>query len=168
MSPKRTFGLDISVDVGQNFGQALPLLEQALWHGHPTWTSMTRLRVWKTVGLISASPKVQARKRNPHPNFWVRISSGGVGVFHVKGWGPKSSACPAKPGKPSFFRGISWDFAGISQECPKSLRTKQFVFIFRPLKVSHKRVFTLICWQAGRANTGFCSTLAISSCGSSG
>ena len=47
--------------------------------------------------------KVQARKRNPNPNFWVRISSGGVGVLHVKGWGPKSSVCPSKPGKPNFF-----------------------------------------------------------------
>ena len=39
----------------------------------------------------------QARKRNPNPNFSVRISSGGVGVFHVKGWGPKASVCPSKP-----------------------------------------------------------------------
>ena len=31
-------------------------------------------------------------------------------------------------------------------------------------KVSHKRVFTLIRWQPGSANTGFCSTWAVSSC----
>ena len=30
-------------------------------------------------------------KKEPKPNFLVRISSGGVGVFHVKRWGPKSS-----------------------------------------------------------------------------
>ena len=30
---------------------------------------------------------------------------------------------------------------------------------------SHKRVLTLICWQPGNAKTGFCSILAISSCG---
>ena len=35
-------------------------------------------------------------------------------------------------------------------------------------KVSHKRVFTLIGWQPGSANTGFYSILAISSCGFSG
>ena len=29
--------------------------------------------------------KYQARKRNPNPNFLVRISSGRVEVFHVKG-----------------------------------------------------------------------------------
>ena len=33
----------------------------------------------------------QGRNRNPNPNFLVRISSGGVGVFHVKGWGHISS-----------------------------------------------------------------------------
>ena len=49
------------------------------------------------------SAPTQARKRNPNPNFWVRISSSGVGVFHVKGWGPKSSVCPSKPGEPNFF-----------------------------------------------------------------
>ena len=49
----------------------------------------------------------QARKRNPNLNFLVRIFSGGVGVFHVKGWGPKSSACPSKPGKSNCFGGIS-------------------------------------------------------------
>ena len=31
-------------------------------------------------------------------------------------------------------------------------------------RVSHKRVFTLIRWQPGSANTGFCSIWAISSC----
>ena len=55
----------------------------------------------------------QARKRDPNPNFLVRISSGGVAVFHVKGWGPKSSVCPSKPRETKFFGGISRDFAGI-------------------------------------------------------
>ena len=39
--------------------------------------------------VIRDEPLDQGRKRNPNPNFWVRISSGGVGVFHVKGWGAK-------------------------------------------------------------------------------
>ena len=75
----------------------------------------------------------QARQRNPNPNFLVRIFSGGVGVFHVNGWGPKSSVWASKPGKPNFFGGISRDFAGISRTRPKSLRTKKFVFNFRSL-----------------------------------
>ena len=40
----------------------------------------------------------------------------------MKGWRPKSSVCPSKPGKSNFIDGISRDFAGISQSCPKSLR----------------------------------------------
>ena len=40
---------------------------------------------------------LQARKRSTNSNFLVWISSTGVGVFHVKGWGPKSSVSPSKP-----------------------------------------------------------------------
>ena len=75
--------------------------------------------------------KCQARKRDPNLNLLVRIFSGGVGVLHVKGWGPKSSVCPLKTGKPNFFCGISRDFPGISRRCQKSLRKKhrvQFLF----------------------------------------
>ena len=50
----------------------------------------------------------------------------------MKGWGPKSSICPSKPGKPNFFGGISRDFAGISRKCPKSLRKKGLCSIFVP------------------------------------
>ena len=73
-------------------------------------------------------PLNQGRKRNPNLNFLVRIFSGGVGVFHVKGWGPKSSVCPSKPGKSNFLGGISRDFAGISRRCPKSLRKSAAAF----------------------------------------
>ena len=79
----------------------------------------------------SAHAESQARKRNPNLNFLVRIFSGGTGVFHMKGWGPKSSVCPSKPGKSNFFGGISRDFAGISRRRLKSLRKKvcvQFSF----------------------------------------
>ena len=30
------------------------------------------------------------KKKNTNSNFWVRISSGGVGVFHLKGWRSKN------------------------------------------------------------------------------
>ena len=64
-------------------------------------------------------------KRNINPNFWVRISSGGVGVFHVKGWGPKGSVCPSKnPRKPNFWAGYPGIFAVISRGRPKSSRNK--------------------------------------------
>ena len=48
----------------------------------------------------------QGRKTNPNPNFLIHISLGGVGVFHVKGWGPKSSVCPSKPREPNFLADI--------------------------------------------------------------
>ena len=54
--------------------------------------------------------KFKGRNGNPNPNFLVRISSGGVGVFHVNGWGPKSSVCPSKPRKTKLLGGISQDF----------------------------------------------------------
>ena len=54
----------------------------------------------------------------------------------MKGWGPKSSVCPSKPGNQAFLGGISRVFAGISRWCPKSLRKKKFVFNFWPLSWS--------------------------------
>ena len=79
----------------------------------------------------------QGRKRNPNTNFLVRILSGGVGVFHVKGWGPKSSGCPSKPREIKLFGGIFRDFAGTSRACSKSLRKKVCVhFSFPTLRLS--------------------------------
>ena len=49
----------------------------------------------------------------------------------MKGWGPKSSICPSKPGKSNSF--LAGYFAGISWRYPKTLRKKKFVFNFRPL-----------------------------------
>ena len=79
-------------------------------------------------------------KGYPYPHFWVRISSGGVGVFHMQGWGPKSSVCPSKPGNPNLFDGISRNFARISRLSPKSLRkTKNCVQFSSPISVSGER-----------------------------
>ena len=50
---------------------------------------------------------VRARKRKPNPNILIWISSGGVGVFHVKGRGPKSSVGPLKPKENRLSDGIS-------------------------------------------------------------
>ena len=83
-------------------------------------------RNWNLQATLKFSSKNQARKKGTNPNIWVRIFSGGVGVFHTKGWGPRSSVCPSKPGKSNFLGGISRDFAGISRRCPKSLRKKKF------------------------------------------
>ena len=53
-------------------------------------------------------------------------------VFRMKGWGPKSSACPSKRGKSNLFGGISRDFAGRSRRCPKSLGKKVCVPFLAP------------------------------------
>ena len=50
----------------------------------------------------------------------------------MKGWGPKSSACPSKLRENKLFGGISRDFAGISR-CQKFQKEKTFVFDFWPL-----------------------------------
>ena len=84
------------------------------------------LKVW---GL---SPCSRHEKRTQTLTFESRILSGGVGVFHMKGWGPKSSVCVSKPGTSNLFGGMSRDFAGISRRCPKSLRKKRLCSIFGP------------------------------------
>ena len=79
------------------------------------------------------SERSQGRKRNPNPNLLVRIFSGGVGVFHVKGWGPKSSVCPSKPREKLFWRdipGFCWDTPGV----PEKFEEKRFVFNSRLLR----------------------------------
>ena len=73
---------------------------------------------------IPSNFRIQARKRNPNPNFLVRISSVRVGVFRVNGWGPNSSVCGSKPSETKLLGGISQDFGGISRKRPKGLRKK--------------------------------------------
>ena len=97
-------------------------------------------------GIFRGSLKTTSRNKKKlqglkNPNFWVRISSAGVGVFHVKGgWGPKNSVCPSKPGKPNFFGGISRDFAGVSRRCPKSQRKKISVQFSFPIQLRPSKI----------------------------
>ena len=74
----------------------------------------------------------QGRRRNPNPNFcfWVRISSGGVGVFHVKGWGPKSSVCASNPRETKLLGGLSRDSCRDIPGAPEKFEKKMFVFNF--------------------------------------
>ena len=58
----------------------------------------------------------------------------------MKGWGPKNSACPSKPGNQTFLAG----YPGILPGYPGSARTfekKKFVFNSRPLKSFAQRQF---------------------------
>ena len=65
------------------------------------------------------------------------------------GWGPKSSVCPSKPGKPNFFGGISRDFAGNTPEVPEKFEKKRFVFNFCSLTFELSEFFL----GFGRAGT---------------
>ena len=74
----------------------------------------------------------KARERITNSNFWVRVSSGGVGVFHVKGWEPNSAVCPSKPRENKDFGGISWDFGWDIVGVPEKFEEIRFCSIIRP------------------------------------
>ena len=67
------------------------------------------------------------------------------GVFHVKGWGPKSSVCLLKPGKSNFF----WrDVPGFCRDipgAPEKFEKKTFVFNSRLLHGALQRVTPKNC-----------------------
>ena len=78
-----------------------------------------------------ASPvlRFSGTRKGTNPNFRVRIFAGGVGVFHMNGWGPKNSVCPSKPGKSNFWAGYPGIFARKSWGCPKrSLAPRCLIF----------------------------------------
>ena len=73
-------------------------------------------------------------KRAQRLTFWVRRPRGGVGVFHVKGWGSKSSCSPSKVRLPWVSKRGIWDVPD-PWGCSKSLCKKKVVRIFRSLYV---------------------------------
>ena len=105
---------------------------------------------------IAAITIFQGRKRKPNPNFLVRISSGGVGVFHVKGWGPKSSVCPLKPGEIELFWRDIPGFCRDNPEVPEKFEKKWFVFNFWPLilQFGHRRAEACKHSPASSVNPG--------------
>ena len=76
------------------------------------------------------------RKRNRSPNFLVRISSGWLGVFHMKGWGPKSSVCSSKRRETKLFGGISREFCRDISGSPKNLSKNVCVQFSSPSSVT--------------------------------
>ena len=75
----------------------------------------------------------QGGKRNPNPNFLVRISSCGVGVFHVNGVGAKKFDTSLETREIKLFGrdipGFRRDIPGAPEEFDK----KRFVFNSCPL-----------------------------------
>ena len=84
-------------------------------------------------------PKIRQEKRARRLTFWVRRPPGGVGVFHLKGWWPKTSCLPSKVRLPWVSKGGIRDVPRILLGCPgplaafKKLVQKKFVCIFRSL-----------------------------------
>ena len=64
--------------------------------------------------------------------FWSGYLRLAVGVFHVKGWGPKSSVCPSKPRETKLLAAYPGTFAGISrQKIPNPLLNTINSSVFR-------------------------------------
>ena len=86
------------------------------------------------------SPLIRREKRAQRLTFWVRRPPGGVGVFHAKGWWPKSSCPPSKVCLPwvskTSIRDVPRNFAGMSWldswGCSKSLCKKSSCTFFVP------------------------------------
>ena len=90
----------------------------------------------------SVSKRFRQEKRAQRLSFWVRRPPGGVGVFHAKGWWPKTSCPPSKLCLPWVSKRGIRDVPGILPGCPgplavfKKFVQKNFVRIFRSLKMS--------------------------------
>ena len=78
-----------------------------------------------------SSPQGQARTRSTKLNFWIRISSGAVGVFHVKGWGQQFGMSLETQEKQTPWqdaRDFGWNVPGGPEKSEK----QKFVFDFQP------------------------------------
>ena len=84
----------------------------------------------------SLKVSVRERKRNPNPNALVRISSGRVGVFHVKWWGPESSVCSSQPRETKLSDGISRDFCRDIPGVPEKFEEEKVSVQFLSPKVA--------------------------------
>ena len=88
-------------------------------------------------GSCIAKQEFRQEKRAQRLTFGVRRPPGRVGVFHAKGWWPKSSCPPSKVCLPWVSnRGIC-DVPGICRDVlePWVCSKKKFVRIFRPLRM---------------------------------
>ena len=85
---------------------------------------------------IIRNANLREEKGTQTQTFWSDIFQW-VGVFHVNGWGPKSSRRPSKPGKSNFFGrdipGFCRDIPGV----PEKFEKKRFVFNSRALTPHH-------------------------------
>ena len=113
------------------------VLSQELRHinfpGCPKWGVLGgRQKVYVEKVFVPVCPLKSAQRLT----FWVRTPLRGVGVFHAKGWRPKSSCSPSKVCLPWVSKRGIWDVPGILSGCPgplgvfKKFVQKKFVHIF--------------------------------------
>ena len=103
------------------------------------WGAYCRTNWRHTAVLFMTSCRSGKKKRAQRLSFWVRRPPGGVGVFHAKGWWPKTSCPPSKLCLPWVSKRGIRDVPGILPGCPgplavfKKFVQKNFVRIFRSL-----------------------------------
>ena len=99
-------------------------------------------------------PSFRQEKRAQRLTFWVRRPPGGVGVFHAKGWGSKSSCPPSKVCLPWVSNGGIWDIPGFLPGCPGPLAVfEKFVqkkvrahFSFPSVVMAGPVLVSLVLW----------------------
>ena len=74
------------------------------------------LSCYVTSCRLCAHLLVSGRKKNPNPNFLVRIFSSGVGVFHVNGVGAKKFDTSLETREIKLF---GWDIPGFCRDIPE-------------------------------------------------
>ena len=116
--------------------------------GRGCFTAKNAERVWKKEAENPAEKRAQKwevcsllfrkKKAIPNPYFLVRISSGGVGVFHVKGGAKKFGMSFETHGNQTFWRdvpGCCRDIPGVPEQFEEQ---KRFVFNSCPLQKESK------------------------------
>ena len=75
---------------------------------------------------------VRQARRAQRLTFWVQRPSGGVGVFHAKGWWPRSSPPPSKVCFPWNFARMSLTCGGVHKSGKKKAHKHNFCWSFCP------------------------------------
>ena len=114
-------------------------LPQLLWPGSALGESMSG-----HVRPRQGTEICNSEKRAQRLSFWVRRPPGGVGVFHAKGWWPKTSCPPSKLCLPWVSKRGIRDVPEILPGCPgplavfKNFVQKNFVRIFRSINLQFR------------------------------
>ena len=85
------------------------------------------------------------KKKEPKSKLFGPDISGWGGGLPREGVGAEKFGMSLETGKPTFFGGISQDFAGISRRCPKTLRNKSLCSIFVPYFGVESMLVSFVC-----------------------